>query len=223
MNGQYGNKPEEQEEPSVSGKPGAMGMGDVGNDGGVSGSWWELMMDALSLHRILLGAGVRHEIIHLHSSISAADQLPTVLELPSTRCLAVRMYETGGPGQDQVLIAVVVWAGRLPDIGDLRKITGRPSVRAAAEWTVNEVTGYAAGLVSPLAIPEAVQVYADENVISGLDDDIVVYTATGEPRTALGIRLLDLLALQAVKPAAFSVTGPAPAQGGPLGEMRTVL
>lgn len=177
------------------------------------------MMDALTLHRLLVDAGVRHEIIHLHNSISSADQLPTVLELSSKRCLAVRMYEADGPGREPALVAVVVWAGRVPATSELRRITGRERVRGAMEYTVNEATGYAAGLVSPLALPDTVEIYADEDVVSGLDHDMVVYTATGEPRTALGIRLLDLFALCPAKPAAFGVTGPAPAQGMPRGEI----
>jgi prolyl-tRNA editing enzyme YbaK/EbsC (Cys-tRNA(Pro) deacylase) len=131
------------------------------------------------------------------------------------------MYETGGPGREPALIAVIVWAGRLPDIGDLRRITGQPRVCTAAEWTVNDVTGYAAGLVSPLALPETVEVYADDDVISELDHEAVVYTATGESGTALGIRLLDLFSLCPAKPAAIGVSGPAPAQGSPSGEIRT--
>lgn len=177
------------------------------------------MMDALTLHRLLLGCGVQHEIVHLHNSISSADQLPTVLELPSRRCLAVRMYDAGGPGGCPALVAAVVWAGRVPDTGELQRVTGHERLRRAAGYLVNEVTGYAAGLVAPLALPEDVDVYADENVVSGIDRGAVVYTATGEPRTALGIRLLDLFTLCPAKPAAIGVTGPAPVQGMPRGEI----
>lgn len=177
------------------------------------------MMDALTLHRLLLDSGVQHEIVHLRNSISSADHLPMVLELPSKRCLAVRMYEAGGPGRDRALVAMIVWAGRVPAIGELQRITGHEYIRGAAACTVNEATGYAAGLVAPLALPEEVDVYADENVVSGIDHDAVVYTATGEPRTALGIRLLDLFSLCPAKPAALGVTGPVPAQGMPRGEI----
>jgi prolyl-tRNA editing enzyme YbaK/EbsC (Cys-tRNA(Pro) deacylase) len=178
------------------------------------------MMDTLTLHRLLLGSGVQHEIIHLHNSISSADQLPTALELPFKRCLAVRIYEAGEPGRQLVLVAAIVWAGRVPAIGELRRITGLEWVRRAAAATVNEATGYAAGLVAPLALPEEADVYADENVVSGIDHGTVVYTATGEPRTALGIRLPDLFALCPAKLAALGVTGPVPAQGMPRGEIR---
>jgi prolyl-tRNA editing enzyme YbaK/EbsC (Cys-tRNA(Pro) deacylase) len=183
------------------------------------------MMDALTLHRLLLDSGARHEIIHLPRPISQADQLPSVLELPSRRCLAVRMYDVydaagRAGGGDPALIAVIVWAGRVPAISELQRITGRQRVQAASGQTVNEATGYAAGLVSPLALPETVEVYTDEDVVSGLDDDAVVYTATGESRTALGIRLLDLFALCRAKPAALGATGPAPAQHTPREETR---
>jgi prolyl-tRNA editing enzyme YbaK/EbsC (Cys-tRNA(Pro) deacylase) len=126
----------------------------------------------------------------------------------------------GAGGEPALLIAVIVWAGRVPAISELQRVAGRQRVQAASGQTVNEATGYAAGLVSPLALPETVEVYADEDVISGLDGDAVVYTATGESRTALGIRLLDLFALCTAKPAALGATGPAPAQQTPLEETR---
>lgn len=180
------------------------------------------MMDALTLHRLLLDSGVRHEIIHLQGSISSADQLPTVLGLPSRRCLAVRLYEAGGPGagQEPGLVAVIVWAGRVPSIAELEKVSGQRNVRAAAEWVVNEATGYSARLVAPLALPDSVEVYADEDVVASLDYNAVVYTATGEARTALGIRLVDLFVLCPAKPAALGVTEPVPAQPTPPGEIR---
>jgi prolyl-tRNA editing enzyme YbaK/EbsC (Cys-tRNA(Pro) deacylase) len=179
------------------------------------------MMDALTLHRLLLDSGVRHEIVHLSSAISSADQLPAVLGLPSRRCVAVRLYQAGGAGEEPGLFAVVVWAGRVPAMGELEKITGQGDIRAAAEWTVNEATGYAARLVAPLALPDTVEVYADEDVVSGLDYNAVVYTATGEPRTALGIRLVDLFVLCPAKPAPLVVNDPVPAQAVPPGEIHT--
>jgi prolyl-tRNA editing enzyme YbaK/EbsC (Cys-tRNA(Pro) deacylase) len=66
------------------------------------------------------------------------------------------------------------------------------------------VTGYAAGLVSPVLLPDDVSLYIDDAVVAELDPDSVVYTATGESGTALGVRLLDLLALRAAKSIALS-------------------
>ncbi len=166
------------------------------------------MMDALTLHHLLVESGTRHEIVHLPRAISSADQLPDVLRLPSSRCLAVRMYDAGG-----VFTAVIVHAGSEPDVQALREVTGSRRIRRAAGHRVNAITGYAAELVAPLGLPDGVEVYADENVVCGIDDDLVVYTATGESGTALGVRLLDLFTLRDVKPAAL--TGSRAAVMGP--------
>ncbi len=161
------------------------------------------MMDALTLHHLLVESGTRHEIVHLPRAISSADQLPDVLRLPPSRCLAVRMYDAGG-----VLTAVIVHAGCHPSPGALREVTGSRRVTPVSGHRVNSVTGYAAELVAPLGLPDSVEMYADEDVVCGIDDDAVVYTATGESGTALGVRLLDLLTLRDAKPAALASACP---------------
>src|SRR6266566_2102002 len=141
------------------------------------------MIDALTLHRLLVESGTQHEIVHLARAISSADQLPEVLRLPPSRCLAVRMYDADG-----VLTAVIVHAGNQPAADALREVTGSRRVLPVPADRVNSATGYAAELVAPLALP----------------DSVVVYTATGESATALGVRLLDLFALLGAKPAALT-------------------
>ncbi len=158
------------------------------------------MIDALTLHRMLVESGTRHEIVHLPRAISSADQLPEVLRLPPSRCLAVRMYDAGG-----MLTAVIVHAGSVPSAGALREVTGTRQILPVPDDWVNLATDYAAGLVAPLALPDSVEVYADEDVVCGIDSDVVVYTATGESCTALGIRLLDLFTLRDAKPAALTL------------------
>lgn len=161
------------------------------------------MIDALTLHRLLVESGTHHEIVHLTRPISSAHQLPEVLRLPRSRCLAVRMYDACG-----VLTAVIVHAGGVPHAAALREVTGSRRVLPLADDLVNSATGYAAELVAPLALPDSVEVYADENVVTGIDRDVVVYTATGESGTALGIRLLDLFTLLDAKPAALTFPRP---------------
>jgi Cys-tRNA(Pro)/Cys-tRNA(Cys) deacylase len=157
------------------------------------------MIDTLTLHRLLVESGTRHEIVLLPRPISSADELPQVLRLPSSRCLAVRMYDAGG-----MLTAVIVHAGSLPSADALRAVTGTRRILPVPDDRVNAATGYAAELVAPLALPDSVEVYADEEVVCGIDRDVVVYTATGESGTALGVRLLDLFALRDAKPAALT-------------------
>lgn len=157
------------------------------------------MNNVLTVHRMLLENGVQHEIVQLPQTITSADQLPAVLALPAQRCLAVRVYEV-----DDHHVAIITAADAVPSVQVVREVTGGQHVRAADETEISSVTGYAAGLVAPLALPEELLVYVDQAVTDSADDGAVVYTATGESGTALGIRLLDLLAGCVAKPAALS-------------------
>lgn len=157
------------------------------------------MNDALTLHRMLLESGTRHEIVHLPWMIACADQLPDALALPAERCLAVRVYRVDGG-----YAAVIVRAGDVPPLPLVCAVTGGRSVHPAMQDAVSLVTGYPAGLVAPLALPDDVRVYADEALPGGFGGESgAVYTATGETGTALGIWLSDLLALCTAKPAAL--------------------
>lgn len=157
------------------------------------------MNNVLTVHCTLLENGVRHEIVQLPQTITSADQLPAALALPPRRCLAVRVYEV-----DDRYVAIIVPADTVPPAQVIREITGGRQARVAAEAEISVATGYAAGLVAPLALPEEMPLYVDQALADIADDGTVVYTATGEPGTALGIRLLDLLAGCAAKPAALS-------------------
>lgn len=157
------------------------------------------MHNVLTVHRTLLENGLRHEIVQLAGTITSADQLPAALALPPRRCLAVRVYQV-----DDQHVAIIVPADTVPLADVVREITGGQQARAASEAEISAVTGYAAGLVAPLALPEEMPLYVDQALADCADDGAVVYTATGESGTALGIRLLDLLAGCAAKPAALS-------------------
>lgn len=157
------------------------------------------MNNVLTLHRVLLENDIRHEIVQLPATITSADQLPAVLALPAGRCLAVRVYEV-----DDQYAAIIVPPDLVPPVSVIADITGGRRVCAAGEDTVSSVTGYAAGLVSPVGLPAGVPVYVDQAVADSADGATVVYAATGESGTALGIGLADLLACCAAKPAALS-------------------
>lgn len=145
------------------------------------------MKGALDVHTELLERGVPHEIVRLDSRIVGADDLPRVLGLPRG-CLVVRCYlveRQSGPG----LVAVLVPAGTVPAPAALLDALGARSVRLASTEQVNTVTDYAAGLVSPVALPDAVELLAD----AGVQDSDVSYCSVGESGLALGIRTADLL------------------------------
>ncbi len=157
------------------------------------------MNNVLTLHRMLLENDIQHEIVQLPRTITSADQLPAVLALPPSRCLAVRVYEV-----DDQHAAIITRPDRVPPDRLVGDITGGRRVRAAGEDTISSVTGYAAGLVAPVALPDGIPVYVDQALADSADGGTVVYTATGESGTALGIGLADLLAVCAAKPAALT-------------------
>ena len=163
------------------------------------------MKDALSIHRLLLERQTAHEIVRLPRPITCSDELPEALGLPPERCLCTRMYAScSGGGTISAsakpcdLIAVIVTAGSRPDTDIVARALAVPAVRPAPCDLINEITDYAAELVAPLLLPAEMPMLVDQRAASV---DEVVYTATGEPCTALGIHTLDLFALCDVKTA----------------------
>lgn len=142
------------------------------------------MLGALDVHRELLARDVPHEIVRLRRIALHADELPDALALPAAQCAAVRMYVADG-----VLVAIAVPAGKVPDPAALIATLGCRVLRPASPAEVNARTDYAAGLVCPLLLPEDLTVVVDAE-LGGFD---VLYTATGDTGTALGIRTGDLL------------------------------
>jgi len=163
------------------------------------------MKDALAIHRMLLERETLHEIVRLPQLIANADELPKALGLPPERCLATRVHlvTTGGllPGGrgSRYLTAVAVAAQAQVPADVLRGALGVRSVKPASADAINNATDYAAELVAPLLLGD-IPVFIDRRVVDSLDLDEVVYTATGEPSTALGIRILDLMAICHAKP-----------------------
>ena len=136
------------------------------------------MKDALDVHRSLLAAEVPHEVVRLPRLVLSADEIPEVLGLPPERCVVVRLYQA-----DDRLAAVLVRAGDQPHPGAVLSALGARSLRSASREAVNEATDFAAALVSPALLPPDIPVLAD----ACLGHADVVYTATGDGGTALGI------------------------------------
>jgi prolyl-tRNA editing enzyme YbaK/EbsC (Cys-tRNA(Pro) deacylase) len=167
------------------------------------------MKDALAIHRMLLERETLHEIVRLPRAIANADELPKVLGLPAKHCLTTRVYVVSpAPQGAQHLAAVVVTAGVRLKTDSLLAPLGAHTVRPAATDVVNAATEYAAQLVAPLLLPDGMPVLIEQRVVDSLHVDDVVYTATGEPRTALGIRALDLFTLSGAKPVDLPPTTP---------------
>ena len=136
------------------------------------------MLDALDVHRSLLAREVPHEVVRLPRLVLSADEIPEVLGLPASRCVAVRMYLA-----DDEPLAVIMRAGGLPHPGAVLAAVGARTLRAAQPDGVNRLTDFAAPLVCPVLLPSTVTVLADSCV--GHTD--VVYAPTGDGGTALGI------------------------------------
>lgn len=168
------------------------------------------MKDALDVHRSLLAREVPHEVVRLPRLVSSADEIPAASGLPAERCVATRLYEADG-----LVVAAVVRAGELPHPGAVLTALGARTLRALPAEVVNQVTDFAAGLVSPVLLPDTVCVIAD----SCVGHHEVVYTATGDAGTALGIPARWLLTASRAKvaelcaPTAVAV-GATPAAGG---------
>ncbi|WP_225992431.1 aminoacyl-tRNA deacylase [Actinomadura montaniterrae] len=126
-------------------------------------------------------------------------------------------FDCGGarPGRC-FLTGVIVRAGDRPPGEAVRRAMGARRVGPARADLVNAVTEYAAGLVCPLLLPESMPLLIDQRLVDGPPGPDVVYTPTGEPSTALGIRGHDLAALCQAKPVDLAaVPGvPAPAARG---------
>lgn len=136
------------------------------------------MKDALDVHRSLLAREIPHEIVRLPRPVGSADEIPDAIGLAPQRCVAVRMYLA-----DDRPIAVIVRAGTTPHPGAVLAAARSRSLRSARPEAVNELTDFAAPLVSPLLLPDDVLVLAD----ACIGHAEVVYAPTGDSGTAVGI------------------------------------
>jgi prolyl-tRNA editing enzyme YbaK/EbsC (Cys-tRNA(Pro) deacylase) len=148
---------------------------------------------ALDVHRDLLARGMPHEVIRLRTRAASADDLPRLLEVPSG-CASVRCYVVERAGGTS-FAALLVPAGAVPDDAVVCRALLAVAVAPATDEQVNASTGFAAGLVSPVGLPEDVEVLVD----AALTEHDVVYCALGESGVALGIRTLDLLVASAAR------------------------
>lgn len=163
------------------------------------------MKDALTIHRALLEWEAVHEIVRLPIAMAHADELPTALGLPADRCLVTHVYTCDDVYRGRrFLTGVIVPAGRRPPAEAVRLTVGARTIQPAHADLVNAVTEYAAGLVCPLLLPDDMPLLIDQRVVDELPADDVVYTATGEASTALGIRGRSLYTLCHAKPVDLS-------------------
>ncbi|MCW2665261.1 MAG: hypothetical protein JWN57_223 [Frankiales bacterium] len=161
------------------------------------------MKGALDVHRELLARDVPHEVVRLPRPVVSADDLPAALGLEPSVCVALRCYVAGTR-----MAVVMVRAGATPEPSALLDALGADTLRAATAAEVNAATDYAAGLVSPICLPDDVELLAD-SALGGAD---VLYTAAGEGGVALAIRTRDLLVTTGARVATLTAGPLAPAE-----------
>jgi Cys-tRNA(Pro)/Cys-tRNA(Cys) deacylase len=152
------------------------------------------MKDALAIHRRLLSHQIHHEIVRLPRPLTCADDLPGILHVEPSSCIRVTVFEVTTRNWREP-VAVVTTVASPPRPGAIGALLGARRVRPAPAFLVNSATDYAATSVSPLLLPEELTVLIDERLTDSRDPDEMVYTPTGERRTALRLGVLDLLSL----------------------------
>jgi hypothetical protein len=162
------------------------------------------MLGPLDIHQYLLAHDVHHEIVRLPRPAASAENLAEVLDISPRRCVAVQPFHAATP-DGEVLVLLLVpadeaagpghAAGYAPALAELlRDSLGPEAVLApAGADLVSSHTDYLAGHLAPLLLPPDVIVVALQAIVDLATS--IVYTATGDGGTALGIRAIDLLNL----------------------------
>lgn len=146
------------------------------------------MRGPLDVHRHLLAREVVHEMVHLPRTITTADELPDVLGLPAHRCLVTRVLSMI---TDARRFVIVLPAGEEPAEEKWGRLLGG-ALRPARIAEVHQWTGYRAGLVCPIDLPDGIEVRIDAQPGSTTGDPDVVYLPAGDGGTAVGLHLADL-------------------------------
>ena len=159
------------------------------------------MLGPLDIHHYLLAHDVHHEIVRLPRPAASAQHLAEVLGLAPRRCLAIYPFHAMTADGD-VLVLVLAPADLQPDLPLLTRqlaevllsqLGPNTTFAPASADLVSGRTDYLAGHLAPLLLPPEVHVVATQGVVELAAS--IVYTATGDGGTALGIAATDVLNL----------------------------
>jgi hypothetical protein len=159
------------------------------------------MLGPLDIHQYLLAHDVHHEIVRLPRPAASAEHLAEVLGVTPRRCLAIHPFHALTAGGD-VLVLLLAPADEEPDtatlvmaLRDLLRDRLGPDAELgiAGAALVSRRTDYIAGHLAPLLLPADVIVVSTRGVLDLATS--IIYTATGDGGTALGIAATDLLNL----------------------------
>ena len=159
------------------------------------------MLGPLDIHQYLLEHDVHHEIVRLPRPAASAEHLAEVLGVTPRRCLAIHPFHALTPDGD---VLVLVMAPSDEDVNAatlvvalselLRDRLGSDAqLSVAGAALVSRRTDYIAGHLAPLLLPPEVIVVSTRGVVDLATS--IIYTATGDGGTALGIAATDLLNL----------------------------
>ena len=137
-----------------------------------------MMIGAMDVHRELLARDIPHEIVRLPRVVLNAQELPEALRVPASQCVVTRIYFV-----DDEPTAIAVPALSTPEPRAILASLDATALRPATVEQTNEITRYAAGLVSAAFLPKDIPLFVDAR----LDMTNVIYLPTGDTGTALGI------------------------------------
>jgi hypothetical protein len=159
------------------------------------------MLGPLDIHQYLLEHDVHHEIVRLPRPAASAAHLAEVLGVTPRRCLAIHPFHALSPDGD-VLVLVLAPADEQPTAATLvpalrdllhDRLGPDAELSVAGAALVSGRTDYIAGHLAPLLLPADVIVVSTRGVLDLATS--IIYTATGDGGTALGIGATDLLNL----------------------------
>ena len=159
------------------------------------------MLGPLDIHQYLLEHDVHHEIVRLPRPAASAEHLAEVLGVTPRRCLAIQPFHALTPDGD-VLVLVLTPADEQPGVETLvpalrdllrDRLGPDAELSLAGAALVSLRTDYIAGHLAPLLLPPDVIVVSTRGVLDLATS--IIYTATGDGGTALGIAATDLLNL----------------------------
>ena len=159
------------------------------------------MLGPLDIHQYLLQHDVHHEIVRLPRPAANAEHLAEVLGITPRRCLAIHPFHALTPDGDVLVLVLapadeaIVAAELIVVLGELLRDHLGPGVEltVAGAELISSHTDYLAGHLAPLLLPLDVLVVATSGVVDLATS--IIYTATGDGGTALGIGATDLLSL----------------------------
>jgi Cys-tRNA(Pro)/Cys-tRNA(Cys) deacylase len=159
------------------------------------------MLGPLDIHQYLLEHDVHHEIVRLPRPAANAEHLAEVLGVTPRRCLSIHPFHALTPDGDVLVLVMspadeqVTAATLILTLRELLRDRLGPDAElsAAGAALVSRRTDYIAGHLAPLLLPPDVIVVSTRGVLDLATS--IIYTATGDGGTALGIAATDLLNL----------------------------